>query len=108
MATLTKQTPSLTGTAITYGAAAGGGDALPYSARAILLVKNTDGSSHTVTVAVPGNTEYGQAQPDIAVAVAAGVEKAIGPFPRGIADDNGLVQLTYSAATGMVLAYVGI
>lgn len=107
MATLSKQTPTLTGTTVTYASAAGGGDAVPYSPRATLLVNNTDASSHSITIAVPGNTSYGQANPDITVAVAAGVEKAIGPFPRDFADDNGLVQLTYTAATGMKVAYIG-
>lgn len=107
MALLSKQQSALAGAVITFGAAAGGGDTIKANERSILLVTNGDSSSHTVTIAIPGNTDFGQAQPDVAVVVAAGVTKAIGPFARGVNDpSDGLVHITYSAVTSVTVAHI--
>lgn len=104
MALLTYQQPTLAGTTITYAAAAGGGDTLGYTPTGVLRVKNGGGSPITVTVVTPGNTKYGQADPDIPVSVAAAGEKAIGPFPAELAVD-GIVSVTYSGVTSVTVAY---
>lgn len=104
MALLTRQQPTLAGTTITYAAAAGGGDTIGWSADGVYRVKNGSGGSITVTVVTPGNTKYGQADPDIPVAVAAGAEKAIGPFPAELAVD-GVISFTYSGVTSLTVAY---
>jgi hypothetical protein len=62
----------------------------------------------TVTVLTPGNDKYGQARPDIAVAVPATTgERLIGPFPADLADPaDGLVAITYSGVTSLTVAAV--
>lgn len=104
MALLTHQAPTLAGTAVTYAAAAAGGDTFGRTAAGVLRVKNGSASSVTVTVVTPGNTKYGQADPDVPVAVAAGAEVAIGPFSDALAVD-GVISVTYSAVTSVTVAY---
>jgi hypothetical protein len=51
------------------------------------------------------STSDGLAVADRAVAIPAGEERLIGPFPSAIYDDgNGKVQLTYDAVTSMTIA----
>lgn len=104
MALLNWQAPTLGGTAITYAAAAAGGDTLGRTNGGVLRVKNGGAGSVTVTVVTPGNTKYGQADPDVPVTVAAGAEVAIGPFPDALAVD-GVISVTYSAVTSVTVAY---
>ena len=109
MATLAYQSAKIAGTALTFAAATSGGDKVPPDAEGILLVVNGSGSSITVTVAVPGKTRFGQDEPDVAVAVAAGKTAAIGPLPQALADSSdGLVHITYSAVTTVTVAAVRI
>lgn len=104
MALLTHQAPALSGTTITYAAAAAGGDTLGRTSSGVLRVKNGGAGSITVTVVAPGTTQYGQAEPDIPVAVAAGAEVAIGPLPDSLAVD-GVISVTYSGVTSVTVAY---
>lgn len=104
MALLTYQQPTLAGTTVTYTAAAGGGDTLGYTPTGVLRVKNGGGSPITVTVVTPGNTKYGQADPDIPVTVTNATEKAIGPFPPELAVD-GVISISYSGVTTVTVAY---
>ena len=109
MATLAYQQSAIGGAAVTMAAASGGGDKVAPNKRGALLVTNGDASSKTVTIAVPGNTKYGQANPDVAVVVAAGVTKLIGPFASDLADPtDGKVAITYSAVTSVTVAAVSI
>ena len=104
MALLTHQAPKLSGTSITYAAASAGGDTLGRTASGVLRVKNGSAGAVTVTVVTPGNTQYGQADPDIPVVVAAGAEVAIGPFPDALAVE-GVISVTYSAVASVTVAY---
>lgn len=104
MALLTYQRPQLSGTAVTYSAASAGGDTIGQTTGGSLRVKNGSAGTITVTVVTPGNTRYGQADPDIPVSVAAGAEVAIGPFPDALAVD-GVISVTYSAVTSVTVAY---
>jgi hypothetical protein len=107
MALLTSVQAKLSGTVVTYAAASAGGDTLRLTPGTELRVRNSSGSSVTVTLVVPGNTEYGQAQPDIPIAVAAGAEVAIGPLTSGLVDSStGLISVTYSATTSVTVALV--
>jgi len=110
MALLTIQQATLNGTPITYTAAAAGGDtfALPHGAVG-LRVKNGSGSAMTATIAFPGSTSYGVANPaKTSASIAAGAEVVIGPFPASAADaTTGLVSVTYSSATSVTVAAVG-
>lgn len=109
MALIAPQTAKILGTTITYAPATAGGDTVSPSGRACLHVRNGSAGAVTVTVVTPGNTRYGQADPDVPVTVAAGAEVAIGPFPSELADPStGLVGVTYSAVTSVTVALVGV
>lgn len=104
MALLSPQQITITGTDITYGAA-NASDTLVPDERAYLHYKNTNASTRTVTVVVPGTT-FGQANPDVAVTLGAttGDEK-IGPLPASLADPaTGLITVTVSATAGVTVA----
>lgn len=107
MAALAYQKSKIAGTAITLVAASAGGDTILPNDRGLLMVKNGDSSSHNVTIAVPGNTKYGQAEPDVTVSVAAGATELIGPFPRDLADpSDGRVHISYAATTSVTVAAI--
>lgn len=108
MATLTYQSADVLGAAYTTQAAAGGGDKVAPASHGAVLITNGGGSPITVTVAVPGNTEYGQAEPDYTVSVGAGAAKLIGPFGADLAGVDGLVALTYSDVTSVTIAAISI
>lgn len=100
MALLTPTQAKVTGSVVTLAAADVAGETFRPDDHVALWVLNGSGVSITVTVAVPGNTKYGQTQPDVAVVIAAGAAQAIGPFPADLADPaDGLVHVTYSAVT---------
>jgi len=106
MATLTVQEVARTGLAPTYGAAAGGGDAIPNDGRTMLHIKNGGGASINLTV-VTQATVLGNAVADDVIAVPNGQERMVGPFPPGVYNDvNQLVQLTYSGVTTVTVAAI--
>lgn len=108
MALLAPQYAKVSGTAITFASAAGGGDTLAPNSSSVLHVKNGSGSPINVTVVVPGNDEFGTARPDIVVAVAAGAHTMIGPLLSPLLPDpsTGLIGITYSSATSVTVAHV--
>lgn len=109
MATLPYVQVGIAGTNPGLVAAAAGGDKVAPNERGALHVRNGSGASINVTVVVPGNTKYGQANPDVVVAVPAGADRLIGPFPSDLADPaDGLVAITYSAVTTVTVAAVQI
>lgn len=109
MANLGFQKSKISGTGVTFVAADVAGDVFPANSRGALLVRNDSAGTITVTVAVPGNTRYGQTQPDVAVPVDAGTTEAIGPFPRDLVDPvDGRVHVTYSAAASVSVAAVQV
>jgi len=104
MAAIAVQGSSNTGTALSFVAASGGGDTVAVTNATQLFVRNADASSKTVTIVRPGNDRFGQAIPDIAVAVAAGATTAILLDPEFRDPATGLVSLTYSAVTSVTVA----
>lgn len=108
MATLTYQSADVLGSAFTMQAAAGGGDKVAPAEHGAVLVTNGGGSPITITVTVPGTTEYGQAEPDYTVSVGAGASKLIGPFDADLAGVDGLVSLAYSGVTSVTVAAISI
>jgi hypothetical protein len=107
MAALATQTIAITGLAATYSAAGAGGDTVALGDTTVLHVKNGSGSSINVTVAVPG-TEYGQARPDVVVAVGAGADKFVA-IPREIADSSDhRVHVSYSSVTTVTVAALSL
>jgi hypothetical protein len=89
--------------ASTLGAAANT-DEVPTGNRTFLLVRNGSGASITVT-AVSTLTVGGLAVADAAVAVPAGEDRWIGPFPANVfANASGNVDLDYSATASVTRA----
>lgn len=110
MATLTykQASASVVSQAVQAAASAGGDKVLPHD-RGMLVFRNGDAASKTVTLLVPGNTKYGQANPDVAHVVPAGATAYIGPLPADLADPaDGLVAFTYSAVTACTVSAVTV
>ena len=110
MATLTTRRASIAGTIATPDNASGGGDKFDAGPNTGLLIFNGDSTSTNVTIAVPGNDKYGQARPDIVIAVAAGVTKLFGPADIDLEDKatDRLVAVTYSKVTSLKVSVLEI
>lgn len=91
-------------------AAAGGGDKFPNDGQTFFIVKNGDGSDHTVTFPFSGINQGvidGITPSNTARTVTAGHTAIFGPFPSGLYNDaSGLVSVTYSAVTSVTVAAV--
>lgn len=110
MALLTyRQASASAVSAAVQAAASGGGDTVAPNDRGMLVFRNGDASSKTVTIVVPGNTKYGQANPDVAQIVPAGATAYIGPLQSDLADPiTGVISFTYSAVTSCTVAAVTV
>ncbi|WNI16909.1 hypothetical protein [Actinacidiphila sp. ITFR-21] len=109
MATLAVQTIKLGGTAPTYSAAAAG-TKIACDERTFLHVKNTAGSSMTVTLTATGQIR-GQLVADLVVTVPATTgDVMIGPIPRELfaGPADGLATVTYSSTTNVTVAALRI
>ena len=111
MAQLAIQTVAEAGLNASYAAAASGGDAVQnLKGEVILHFKNTNAASRTVTVVAQGTSksvpDYGDmTKGNLVVAIPAGEESFVGPFPkRAFNDAGGNVQVTYSAVTDLTVA----
>lgn len=108
MALLTTQTITKAGlNPVNAVAANAGGDTVRVSDRTFLYVKNADASAKTVTIDVPGNTDYGVAKPEVVVTVAAGAIAFIGPIDTTFLQPGsspGTANVTYSAVTSVTVA----
>lgn len=103
MATIATQLVTHAGIAGSFAAASAGGDACATGAGMVLVVKNGDSVSHTVTLATPGTVD-GLAISDRTVTVAAGDEEYIG-VPDLFKDPaTGLATVTYDAVTSVTVA----
>lgn len=90
--------PSL---AINPTAAAAAGDTRPNPGDVLLVVKNAAAAAITVTAVTPKEFA-GVAIADLAVSVAAGETRAIGPFdPAAFNDGDGKVAINYSATASV-------
>lgn len=102
MAALTAPQATITGTTVTDVAASAGGDTVPTGSCA--LITNGGASPVTVTIADPGLTPFGLANPDPTVVVPNGAKRLIGPFATNLADAaDGRVHLTYSGVTSLTV-----
>ena len=108
MAVLTVQGITRASIVPTYAAAASGGDTFvdDGSARTYIEAVNGSGSSITVTIAstfTPA-ANSGQAAANLAVAIAAGARRKIGPIgPNFRNPTTGVVTMTYSAHTDLTV-----
>lgn len=107
MAVIASQTMPLTGAALTYSAAAGGGDRFTPGSRTFLHVRNGGGSSInvtlTVTATVDGLPVGGGTR---VVAVPAGADRLI-PVPASTYQAaDGLADVAWSGTTSVTVAVV--
>jgi hypothetical protein len=106
MALLAPQAIPVTGLTPSFAAASGGGDSCNPDDTVFLRVKNASGSSINVTIVTP-QTLYGQAVPDVVVAVPATTGDVLIDLPASLADPStGLVSWTYSAVTSVTVALI--
>lgn len=108
MADISVQTIGLSSINPTYAAASSGGDSFTNNGKTILHVKNT--GSSPVTVTVNSQTPCSQGfDHDVVITAANGSEAMLGPFVQSRFNDlNGKVQVTYSDATGVMIAALSI
>ena len=111
MATLTTQVINRAGLGPTYGAAAGGGDAMSCGSGMFLHCKNASGAPITVTLNVPAARTYEPnvaiTSPAISVPATTG-DRMIGPVDAATFADpvTGLCSITYSGVTSFTVAAV--
>ncbi|MFC8124657.1 hypothetical protein [Streptomyces sp. NPDC057302] len=106
MAILNAQKVVIGGLQPTYAAAAGGGDQAPVGEKLLLIVRNGDATSKTVTLATPGTVG------DLAVADAVQAIPASGTAMFALKASafrdpvTGRAAITYSAVTSVTVAVV--
>lgn len=111
MAALTTQNIVDAGTKPTFGAAALTDTAeVGNGTNTFVVYKNTDSNAKTVTVTVPGNTDYGQALPDPAIALGATTGEVWIPLRKAYdaADGTGRCTLTVSGTGGVTGVTVAV
>jgi hypothetical protein len=107
MAQQTVQQVVLTGLNPSYAAAAGGGDSFLNDGNVEYCVKNNGGGSINAIFTPNGPSVGGQPLQARTVAVPAGEERRVGLFdPTAWNDANGLVQVTYSGVTSVIVAAI--
>lgn len=107
MADLTTQRIMLTGIEPVLQAAAVGGDTAQPGDNIFLVVNNAGGTACNVTVAVPGDTNYGVPNPDITVQVPVGQERWIGL--RGeFANTDNRVDISYDQVASVTVGAFAI
>lgn len=108
MALLPTQTPNTNGAVTVYTAAALT-NTFVNNGRTLLLVKNGSGSSINATVITQIADIDGNVVPDKVIAIAAGAEKLIGPFPPGIYNDTtGVAEVDISVVTSITIACIQV
>ena len=109
MAALTTQNIVAAGTAPTFGAAASSDTAeVGNGVNTFVVYKNTNASTRTVTVTVPGNLSYGQASPDPTFTLGATTGELWIPLRKeyDAGDGSGRCTITLSATTNVTVAVV--
>lgn len=98
--TLTVLAAAQAGTAITESAAdQANGNRFVITGKEVVHVNNGDAADHTITIASQVNCNQNHDH-DLAVVVAAGAHKVIGPLPKArFADAAGYCQISWSAGT---------
>lgn len=103
MANLSVQTITLSAITPSFTTASFGGDQFANSGYEFLWIKNSSGSSVTVTIdsQTPCNQGYDH---NVTVTVPAGQERVVGPFQPGRFNDaNGNVKITYSSTANVTV-----
>lgn len=89
-------------------AATSGGDDAQTGAGVVLVVKNADASSHTVTLVTPGTVDGDLAVTDRAITVAAGKTELIPLTGTYRNPSTGRANITYDAVTSVSVAVVRV
>jgi len=106
MAALTPQTTTRAGIEPTYEACGAGGDEFANAGGELVHIKNGAGAEQIMTI-VSQATVDGLAVADRTVAIPAGEERVVGPFPTATYNDgDGLVQLTYDAVVTLTIGII--
>jgi hypothetical protein len=111
MAALSTQNIVDAGTAPTFGAAAASDTAEVGSGiNTFVVYKNTDSNAKTITITVPGNTSYGQANPDPALALGANTGELWIPLRRiyDAGDGSGRATLSVTGTGGVTGVTVAV
>jgi len=105
MAQLSASEPALSGTTIPFSSASSGGDTVKSQDGLLVVVRNDDTAGKTVTIASQVAASPGVQPADVDVNVAAG-DVAVIPVGGNnrFADNDELVQITYSATTSVEVA----
>src|SRR4051812_247505 len=103
MATVSTQSVTTTGGALTYSAASGGGDRFTPGSTSFMHVVNGSGSSINVTITTPGTVD-GLAISDRVIAVPAGVSRIFKVTSELYASADGLGDVAWSAVTSITFA----
>lgn len=108
MALLTPQQVGITGLAPVYSAVAAS-DTIQPDDSVFLHVKNASGTIDNAVVVVPGST-FGQANPDVTVAVPITTgDRMIGPMVPALADPTtGLITVTHSQTASVTCALIRV
>lgn len=108
MATLSVEQVSITGLNATANAADVGGDDFLNNGNIILRIANGGGGSVTATIPTPAKVR-GVDIDDPQVAIPAGEERYIGPFPPALFNDStGKASITYSGVTSVTVEVLEI
>jgi hypothetical protein len=110
MATLNAVRSQISGTAVTYAPASGGGDKFAAGDHREFRVKN-GATPSTLSIAVPGTAKYGGNFPVVggsAITLLANTEYTFGPFPSDLVQSDGLVWVTYGNVTTVSVAVVDV
>lgn len=106
MALITPVAPALTGATLALGAAAASDTFERRQGDSVLVVNNASGGSINVTIVSRATPDAGEAVADLVVAVPAGAQKMIGPFPQQFEDASGLVTANFSATASVTRAVI--
>lgn len=103
MANIPHQQAQIGGVVLSATAATAGPDTVAPGDHVVILVENNNASAVVVTVSVPGDTKWGQPEPDVnSLSIPAGTFAVVGPLPRELADPaDGLVDISASPSASV-------
>lgn len=114
MAALAIQVPTESGLSLTLSTASGGGDVFSNTGNEMLVIRNADATSKTVTVNTQvtsfDSNRFGKSvKENQVITVAAGATAVMGTFARNSFNNaSGQVEVTYSAVTSLTVAVIRV
>lgn len=80
---------------------AASGDKITPDNNLFIRVTNGAGTDVDLTIAVPGNTSYGEANPDKVITITAGATAPIRLYPTYADPSDGLIALSWESTTSV-------